>query len=829
MKKLLRCLAVVPVLVAFAAPAQAQVGFGQFGRMVAIADGEVFVGEPASLASSGYVYVYRRAGGDWVEAAALSASDAVDGDGFGSAIDVDGDFLLVGAVNDASGAVYMFHRDGRSWNEVGTLVPTDGLDGDRFGAAMSRDGERLVVGAPAADGNRGAAYVFEMQDHQWVQVARLSGMRRDSEPAVDGDDAAADGGLAAAHAGLGEDNEGDDEAEPPTPERFGSAVLMSAEWAVVGAPRANKRAGLVYVFRRADDGWEQVTALGDFSMENDRFGSSLAIRGSELLVGAVGANQLGAVRRFRYDAESGELTRAASMFPFEGSAFGFGSAIAVEDDGIYVAAPGASNNSGVIFHYTDDGSGNWSDVSKIGTGSFGPDSRFAAALAVGGDTIVAGVPAVDFGAGEAMILTRTYGGWDRTTVASDVTGLERITGAAVPCEAGQAGHFECAGVDLLAFLPTHEIGGGRGVVVNDIWGWTDPDTDRDIAIVGLSTAASFVDVTDPYNPVYVGKLPRTDGAVTSIWRDIKVYADHAFIVSDSAGEHGMQVFDLKRLREFDGDPIIFEEDVIYTDMNSAHNIVINEETAFAFIVGASGGGETCGGGLHMVNIEDPKQPVFAGCFQDIRTGERGTGYSHDAQCVSYHGPDERYTGREICFGSNETALSIADVSDKRDPQSIGMASYPNVSYSHQGWLTDDHRYFYMNDEGDEMMRLVEGTRTIVWDVQDLEDPIVAKEFVSDNPAIDHNLYVVGNVMYQSNYDSGLRVFDVSEPEEIKEIGYIDTVPYGEDGEGMAGSWSNYPYFGSGIVVITSMSEGFFVAKLRDDAAPTATPGESERE
>jgi choice-of-anchor B domain-containing protein len=142
-----------------------------------------------------------------------------------------------------------------------------------------------------------------------------------------------------------------------------------------------------------------------------------------------------------------------------------------------------------------------------------------------------------------------------------------------------------------------------------------------------------------------------------------------------------------------------------------------------------------------------------------------------------------------------------------------------VAYSHQGWLTDDHRYFYMNDEGDEASGLVTGTRTIIWDVQDLTDPIVVHEYISDNPAIDHNLSVVGNVMYQSNYDSGLRVFDVSNPEDIKPIGFLDTVPFGEDGGGMGGSWSNYPYFKSGIVVVTSMQEGFFVTKIRDDVKP----------
>ena len=77
----------------------------------------------------------------------------------------------------------------------------------------------------------------------------------------------------------------------------------------------------------------------------------------------------------------------------------------------------------------------------------------------------------------------------------------------------------------------------------------------------------------------------------------------------------------------------------------------------------------------MIDIRNPTSPSFAGCFQDMTTGRQRTGYSHDAQCVIYRGPDSDYTGREICLGSNETALSIADVTEKTDPVAVSMASY----------------------------------------------------------------------------------------------------------------------------------------------------------
>jgi choice-of-anchor B domain-containing protein len=229
-------------------------------------------------------------------------------------------------------------------------------------------------------------------------------------------------------------------------------------------------------------------------------------------------------------------------------------------------------------------------------------------------------------------------------------------------------------------------------------------------------------------------------------------------------------------------------------------------------VGSSSGGETCGGALHMIDIKDPKHPAFAGCFADLATGNQRTGYTHDAQCVRYEGPDEAYRGHNICFNASENAIGIADVTDPSKPKAVSRVSYPNVSYAHQGWLTDDHRYLYVNDEGDESAGLVEGTRTLIFDVSDLDDPVYVGAHVADTKAIDHNLYVVGNLMYESNYSSGLRILDISDRLNPKEVGFFDTRPVGGDTPEFTGSWSNYPFFKSGTVVVTSIDEGLFLLR-----------------
>ena len=68
----------------------------------------------------------------------------------------------------------------------------------------------------------------------------------------------------------------------------------------------------------------------------------------------------------------------------------------------------------------------------------------------------------------------------------------------------------------------------------------------------------------------------------------------------------------------------------------------------------------------------------------------------------------------------------------------------------------------MNDELDELGDRIDRTRTLIWDVADLDDPQLAREFFSENKSSDHNLYIQGNLMYQSNYGSGLRIFDITD-------------------------------------------------------------------
>lgn len=373
--------------------------------------------------------------------------------------------------------------------------------------------------------------------------------------------------------------------------------------------------------------------------------------------------------------------------------------------------------------------------------------------------------------------------------------ISAIGVAQTPCAGGMAGSFPCNGFDLQSNFTLSDLNAGAG---NDSWGWTDPNNGNEYALVALDNGTAFINISNPINPIYLGKLPTHTS--NSSWRDVKVYNNHAFIVSE-AGGHGMQVFDLTRLRSVANPPETFTEDAHYNEFGNAHNIIINEDSGYAYAVGTS----TFNGGPHFVNIQDPINPVAAG-------GYAMDDYSHDAQVITYNGPDTDYTGKEILIGSNVNEVIIVDITNKSNPVNISSISYTNVGYTHQGWFTEDKRYFLLGDEADEQSFGLE-TRTIVFDFNDLDNPQFHFEYLGTNSSIDHNGYVVGDKFYFASYRAGMRVLDLSDIANgtMSESGYFDTFPNDNNAQ-FDGAWNVYPFFASGNIVISDIDRGFFLVK-----------------
>ena len=389
----------------------------------------------------------------------------------------------------------------------------------------------------------------------------------------------------------------------------------------------------------------------------------------------------------------------------------------------------------------------------------------------------------------------------------------------LPCENGLAGEYPCNNYDLMGYLSIDELSphleNSENIRGNDSWGWTDQLTDREYAIMGLTSHTAFVDITDPKNLILLGIIPTA--TVNSTWRDIKVYQNFAFIVSE-APNHGMQIFDLTRLRNVENIPETFSPDFHFTDFGRAHNLVINEDSGYAYPVGNQDSnrssfsrdpghhhGGLFEGGPIFINIQNPLNPYIEGGFED-------QGYTHDAQVVTYTGPDSDHYGKEIFVGCNEDVLVIADITDKSNPITISSIDYDNVRYTHQGWFTEDLKYFIVGDELDEAYSGI-NTRSIVFDLTDLDNPNVSFEYSGPTSAIDHNGYTFQNSYFLSNYKAGMRDIDISSISSgiMSENGFFDTYPENDD-SGFSGAWSLFPYYESGSVVISDINRGLFVVK-----------------
>ncbi|KAJ7064325.1 hypothetical protein C8F01DRAFT_1130993 [Mycena amicta] len=396
-----------------------------------------------------------------------------------------------------------------------------------------------------------------------------------------------------------------------------------------------------------------------------------------------------------------------------------------------------------------------------------------------------------------------------------------------PCVDGYAGTeegntFSCNNLDLYSFTPHADLG-SKSEFGNDIWGWTHED--REFALVGEFDGTAFVEVLSSGQVVYLGRLGTQ--TVASTWRDIKVIGNHAYIGSEAMG-HGIQVFDLTKLLDASlvEQPKDFSLDVDMAahydglPLGPSHNIVAHKDKNLIIAVGSIPRNDTCAAGLIFVDVTDPTKPTSAGCAA-------ADGYVHDAQCLTYAGPHTKYVGTDICYAFNEDSFTIYNITDPAAAEIISTAPYYGVSYSHQGWVVDerDQRYLLLDDELDEVYQRGwannSHTVTYIWDIQNLEEPVLTGHYSSPVKSIDHNLYVHNGWAYESNYGSGLRVVDVSSVAQdptggaFKEVAFFDVHPEDDDVGGEAtftGSWSVYPYFASGYIVVNSIERGLFVVK-----------------
>jgi choice-of-anchor B domain-containing protein len=350
--------------------------------------------------------------------------------------------------------------------------------------------------------------------------------------------------------------------------------------------------------------------------------------------------------------------------------------------------------------------------------------------------------------------------------------------------------FPRSNVTLLSWLTLPDLGVPANGNANSCFGYTSP-SGREYAIIGLSNGTAFVEITQPGNPVIVGVI----SGPHSVWRDMRTYSHYSYSVSEGGG--GIQVVDLANI----DNGVVTLVNTINDDGNSAtHTLAINTASGYLY----RSGGASVSQGLRIYNLNsNPASPSRVGSWNDR--------YSHEASIFSYTtGPA---AGHEIAFvcggmnnGFNSTGLHMVDVTNKTAPTTLQILSYANAAYCHQCWPTPDMHYLYLDDELDNL------NVTRVFDISNPLSVSFVGTFTTGNTSIDHNQYTRGNLLYQSNYRSGLRVKSMSNPgtqTSPVEVAYFDTWP--EDDQAIFnGLWNNYPYFPSTVVIGSDIEKGLFV-------------------
>jgi len=363
------------------------------------------------------------------------------------------------------------------------------------------------------------------------------------------------------------------------------------------------------------------------------------------------------------------------------------------------------------------------------------------------------------------------------------------------CAVATAGaHAQSDKISLYKQYTLTDLSCGNG---NSCWGYVSP-SGREYALMGCSNKLAFVEITDPAHSSFFASIPHSDG----LWADVKVYKDCAYVVTENSGT-GIQVIDLSQI---DNHVVTLVKTI--ASPGRSHTINIDTDSGFLYCVGTNQGTGT----TMCFSLADPKNPVQVG--SPSLTGDK---YVHECQVVTYKtGP---YAGKQIMFaGGTQRGFEIWDVTNKNAVTLMKRVNYPFVGYCHQGWLSDDRKTFYVNDEFDEWQNGI-AVRTLVFDVSVLETADLVATYSNNRPSIDHNLYVKNGFITHSNYSSGIWIFDGnSDPKNPTYRGYYDTFPQ-DDRTDYVGTWSNWT-FPSGTVIASDINGGLFIL---DASEATKTP------
>jgi hypothetical protein len=348
-----------------------------FGLSVAISGDAAVVGAPFGD-PLGSAYVFTRLGGTWTQQSKLTASDGLsEGSWLGDAVAISGDTAIVGEHRDDDGgpgfgSAYVFERLGVTWSQRAKLTASDGEESDLFGGSVAISGDTAIVGARDDEkgSGSGSAYVFTRSGGTWSQQAKLT--------ASDGEES----------------------------DFFGDSVAISGDTAVVGAVWDDEKgwdSGSAYVFTRSGGTWSQQAKLtASDGEESASFGDSVAVSGNRVIVGAYrdDGREPDSGSAYVFTRSGGSWSQQAKLTASDGEEDDyFGSSVAVSGNRVIVGAyrdddSGSDYGAAYVFTRSD---GTWTEQAKLMAGSGTKENLFGRSVAISGGTAIVGAVGDDRG------------------------------------------------------------------------------------------------------------------------------------------------------------------------------------------------------------------------------------------------------------------------------------------------------------------------------------------------------------------------------------------------------------------------------------------------
>ena len=357
------------------------------------------------------------------------------------------------------------------------------------------------------------------------------------------------------------------------------------------------------------------------------------------------------------------------------------------------------------------------------------------------------------------------------------------------CLIGRAQTYPSLNISLLSHIdPEKDNTGGDGRKYSGCWGWVQPITHTEYAIVGTSSQTYFINLANPANPIIKDSVKGKHAGCT--WREIKTYQNYCYIVSDDASPNSFQIVDLQYLP--DSVHVVYDGNTYF---ERCHTLFVDKDKLYC------GGPTPLGGGtesMHVYSLATPSVPVL------VRK------LSQDVPSITY--VHDMYVRNDTVYAScgPQGIQIVALTASNTFSLLASYTGYQYNGYNHSSWLTENRKIMVFADE------VPAGLPAKTIDISNLNNIVSLDVFKSHTNATAHNPYIVeNNWCWMSTYQDGLYLYDISNPSITTMYGFFDTSPlYGVNDNfatsAYRGNWGAYPFLPSKIIIACDMQNGIFI-------------------